>query len=95
MTDDQEEGVETIVQVESNSLYCWREPARECGGDCVAYDDRCQGNPVFSPCLLLNIKRSLAVSISGLEKAFQGSERARKNKELADRANIEPPKVNP
>lgn len=76
-------------------LGCWMNLARICGPDCVAFDDRSWNDPRFNPCIALNVGRSIMVSLAGIDKAFQGNERARKAKELTDRNNIEPPKVNP
>jgi len=46
--------------------FCWRDSGRQCGGECVAYDDRCEVDPIWSPCLLINIKRAKAKSLANL-----------------------------
>lgn len=57
-----------FVQEEDGSQdqYCWRDGSRMCQGECVAYDDRCQADPVWSPCILLNIQRAQAKSHANL-----------------------------
>lgn len=49
-------------QAEELEQFCWRDGARHCGSDCTAYDDRCEADPVWSPCLLLNLQRAQAKS---------------------------------
>ena len=49
-------------QVEEVEQYCWRDGARRCGVDCVAYDEKCEADAVWSPCLLLNLRRAQAKS---------------------------------
>jgi hypothetical protein len=89
--DEGEDQNEEQVQV----LGCWLEHIRICGPDCVAFDERSTSDPRFNPCMVLNVGRSVMVSLAGLDKAFQAGERARKNKELSDMANVEPPVVRP
>lgn len=51
---------------EEQEQFCWREPGRPCGVDCVAYDDRCETDPLWNPCLLLNLKRAKAKSLANI-----------------------------
>jgi|GEM_PF-5962813 len=51
---------------EEQDQYCWREPGRPCGLDCTAYDERCETDPLWKPCLLLNIQRAQAKSFANI-----------------------------
>lgn len=42
--------------------FCWRDAARHCSSECVAYDEKCESDPIWNPCLLLNLKRAQAKS---------------------------------
>lgn len=57
--DDDENGVES-------DQTCWRDSTRMCGEDCVAYDDKCEEDPRWLPCTLLNLKRARAKSFSNI-----------------------------
>lgn len=93
--EQQEEQQEEEPVGEPEEAGCWLDHARICGYDCVAYDDRHQGNPVFNACLILNVGRSLVVSLAGIEKAYSGLRKQAANDELRRRVDIPPPKVNP
>jgi hypothetical protein len=50
------------AQAEEVDQYCWRDSSRVCNTECVSYDDRCEADPVWSPCILINIQRAQAKS---------------------------------
>lgn len=50
------------AQAEEVDQYCWRDSSRVCNTECVSYDDRCESDPVWSPCILINIQRAQAKS---------------------------------
>lgn len=45
---------------------CWRDSSRYCGKECVSYDERCETDPRWTPCLLLNLKRAEAKSYASI-----------------------------
>lgn len=54
-----------------SELTCWKDGARYCADDCVAYEDKCEGDPRFSPCLLLNIQRAQAKSFANIAQELK------------------------
>lgn len=65
MSEDQNpfEGAEEVLESEQT---CWRDAAKLCGDDCVAYDEKCEDSPLWKPCLLLNLKRAKAKSFANI-----------------------------
>lgn len=53
-------------EVLENEQTCWRDAAKLCGDDCVAYDEKCEDNPLWKPCLLLNLERAKAKSYANI-----------------------------
>ena len=93
MADNEEDIEQPQDDPDGPELGCWMNFSRICGEDCVAYDERSIADPRFNPCIMLNVGRSIMASLAGLEKALAGQERARRNKELLDRANVPPQEV--
>lgn len=52
--------------VDESEQTCWRDSGRMCGDDCVAYDEKCETDPRWLPCMLLNIQRAQARSFSNI-----------------------------
>lgn len=63
--EDQNPFVDNDEVLESDQT-CWRDAARMCGEDCVAYDDKCESDPRWLPCTLLNLKRAQAKSFANI-----------------------------
>lgn len=85
-----------------DQLFCWIQWNRECGGDCVAYEELAAGDQRLSFCKVLNSVRSAALSFSGMFQAAKSltvASQHQKKKEDAEelRQRIEglppPPKV--
>ena len=52
-----------VVEVEQ---FCWRDSSRLCSGECVAYDEKCEGDARWLPCVLLNTQRAQAKSFANI-----------------------------
>lgn len=46
--------------------FCWRDAARHCSSECVAYDEKCEADPIWNPCILINIQRAQAKSFANI-----------------------------
>lgn len=55
-----------VEPVEEIDQYCWRDTGRPCSSECVAYDEKSQVNGLWSPCILLNLKRAQAKSYANI-----------------------------
>ena len=66
-------GENPFVEDESSGseMTCWRDGARYCEDDCVAYEDKCADDPRFFPCVLLNIKRAKAKSFANIAQELK------------------------
>lgn len=73
----------------ADELYCWMPGSedRECGGSCVAYDASYEQDQRRDSCKVLNVIRSLGLSVAKLANMAQVRERA------AAVPQPEPPKV--
>jgi hypothetical protein len=56
-------------EVTGDQLFCWMHWNRECGGDCVAFEEAAGANPTMTACKLLNAARSISRSFFRLEQA--------------------------
>jgi len=88
----------------ADELYCWMATMRECGPDCVAFEEQALQDPRMTTCKALNAIRSTALSFTSLARAAQtfteSSEKAGKkqaSQELAKKIKEipDPQKVNP
>ncbi len=52
--------------IEEEEQFCWRDSSRLCGKECVAYDEKCEGDSRWLPCILLNIQRAQAKSFANI-----------------------------
>ena len=87
----------------AGELYCWMATMRECGPDCVAFEELALTDPRLTTCKSLNAVRSVALAFNNISRAAQvfveSSQKAGKKQaaqELADKINDipPPPKVN-
>jgi cell pole-organizing protein PopZ len=62
---------ESQAEEEELLMSCWRIETKVCGPDCVAYDERSAQNPVFSPCILLNLQRAQAKSLANIAEELK------------------------
>lgn len=56
---------------EESEQTCWRDSARYCGEDCVAFDDKSLTDPRWMPCTILNVKRAQAKSFANIAAELQ------------------------
>lgn len=93
-------------EVTGDQLFCWIQWNRECGGDCVAFEERATADTSqrMSFCKALNSVRSVALSFTILAEAAQHliADKQRQSKKQASnelKAEIDkippPPKVIP
>ena len=82
--------------VQADELICWMSTERICGGDCVAYEERFEGDPRISPCMLLNVAKSgaHALNLIGIaaKQKNRTTERESQKQQLKD-LSPEPPEV--
>jgi hypothetical protein len=75
MSGDEQMGLNPFEEEEHDEdellMSCWRLESKVCGPDCVAYDERCRENPVFNPCLVLNLQRAQAKSLSNIAEEMK------------------------
>jgi hypothetical protein len=90
MNEDQNPFVEGEEVLESEQT-CWKDAARLCGDECVAYDEKCEDNPLWKPCLLLNLKRAqaksyanIAAELKRLNDALEGAGTSAEKRAAAD-----------
>ena len=57
---------ENPFDVVDEELVCWRDSSRLCSSSCVAYQEKCEEDPRFLPCILLNIQRGQAKSFANI-----------------------------
>lgn len=81
----------------ANELYCWLDDPRECGADCVAFEEGSLTDPRMTTCKVMNAIRSVALSFAQISKAMlQGGRRqaAADMREKLEEIST-PPKVSP
>ena len=87
----------------ANELYCWLSTMRECGPDCVSFEELAIQDPRMTTCKTLNAVRSVALSFTHIARAAHTliesahkTEKRQASQELANKINSipEPPKVN-
>jgi len=85
-------------QVTGDQLFCWIVWNRECGGDCVSFEEQATVDPRMTTCKVLNTMRSVALSFAHAAQsmaAFQQTtiqaEKARSREELRERIKDLPP----
>lgn len=67
MTDDSE----LFKDADELEQFCWKASDRHCSSECVAYDPRCESDPRWTPCLLLNTDRAQARALNKLAEEAQ------------------------
>lgn len=78
-------------------IFCWMpmNHDRRCGGDCVAYEPRCEGDLLIDSCKLLNAVRGAANALSRISKALAVEDQKKDNERLRQQMESmpEPPEV--
>jgi len=91
--------VEEAEEGNETALFCWKDTTRGCGPDCVAFEERCQEDQRFSPCILLNVRRQEAKALSAIAVELQAMSLKKTQPSIAERQaaiknlDREPPKV--
>lgn len=89
---------------QDDQLFCWIQWNRECGGDCVAYEELANSDQRMTFCKVLNSIRSTALSFGGLARAANlllETQQKQVKKQAASELKAEidkippPPKVTP
>lgn len=80
----------------ADELYCWFDDQRECGPDCVAFEEGSLTDPRMTTCKTMNAIRSVALSFVQIAKALQHTDKKRSADEMRERLQdiSTPPKVN-
>jgi hypothetical protein len=55
----------------SEELYCWLNPNRVCGGDCVAFDIVGATNKDRTRCILVNASKQSAVGVVNIARGMR------------------------
>lgn len=82
---------------EANELYCWMDDNRECGPDCVAFEEGAIADPRMTTCKSMNAIRSVALSFVQIARSLQQGGKKQAADELRERMQdiSTPPKVTP
>jgi hypothetical protein len=82
---------------EESPLFCWLNPSRQCGLDCVSYDTRAISGDTesasFFPCVLINIFRLQAQAMAKQVILSESQAKQAAGQEIADKLNIPPPAI--
>ena len=79
----------------ANELYCWLDDNRECGADCVAFEEGSLVDPRMTTCRAMNAIRSVALSFVQIARSLQQGGKKQAADELRERLQdiSTPPKV--